>query len=123
MLRDNHAIYGWEFQRCVEALGIDDVRSAPRSPWQNPYVERVMGTIRRGYLDHIIPVTEQHMTRVLRKFLSYYNESRVHQSLDGNAPELREIDAIGNVHASQSSADCTTAPRGQRPDQSVMLRG
>ncbi len=76
-----------------------EVNSAPRSPWQNPYVERVIGTIRRECLDHIIPVNEQHMTRVLREFVSYYNESRVHQSLEGNAPELREIDAISEVRA------------------------
>jgi len=99
LLRDNDKIYGWEFQRCVEALGIDEVQSAPRSPWQNSYVERVIGTIRRECLDHIIPVNEQHMLRVLREFVAYYHESRIHQSLDGNAPEPREREIFGEVVA------------------------
>jgi len=99
LLRDNDKIFGWEFQRCVEALEIDEVPSAPKSPWQNPYVERVIGTIRRECLDHIIPVNEEHLLRVLREFIAYYHESRAHQSLGGNAPEPREIAAVGEVIA------------------------
>ena len=99
LLRDNDGIYGWELQRCVEALGIDEVPSAPKSPWQNPYVERVIGTHRRECLDHIIPVNERHMLRVLHEFVAYYHESRVHQSLGGNAPEPREVAFIGDVVA------------------------
>ncbi len=67
LLRDRDAIYCWEFQRCVEALGIEEVKSAPRSPWQNPFVARVIGTIRRECLDHLIPVNERHMLCVLRE--------------------------------------------------------
>lgn len=97
LLRDNDKIYGWEFQRCVEALGIDEVPSAPKSPWQNPYVERVIGTLRRECLDHIIPVNEQHMLRVLHEFIDYYHRSRAHSSLGGNSPEPREVAAVGEV--------------------------
>ena len=97
LLRDRDGIYGWEFQRCVDALGIDEVVSAARSPWQNPFVERVIGTIRRECLDHIIPLNEEHMRRVLSEFVEYYNESRTHLSLDGNAPVPRANEVNGEV--------------------------
>jgi len=91
------SIFGWEFQRCVESLGIEQIVSAPRSPWRNAFVERVIGTIRRECTDHIIPLSEAHLRRVLREYVKYYNEARTHQSLDGNAPELRVVASVGEV--------------------------
>ena len=63
LLRDNDKIYGEEFTDMVEVLGIEEVKTAPKSPWQNPYVERVIGSIRRECLDHIIPLNEAHRGR------------------------------------------------------------
>ncbi len=83
----------------MEALDLAEVKTAPRSPWQNPYVERVIGTIRRECLDHIVPVSEQHVRRTLCEFAEYYNETRAHQSLNGNAPEPRAISANGELIA------------------------
>jgi transposase InsO family protein len=97
LLRDNDKIYGDEFTDMVEVLGIEEVKTAPRSPWQNPYVERVIGSIRRECLDHIIPLNEVHLRRVLREYLVYYHESRTHLSLGGNAPVPREMATVGEV--------------------------
>ena len=70
-------------------MGIAQVLTAPRSPWQNPYCERVIGTIQRDCLDHVIVLGEQHLRRVLRNYLEYYHGSRTHLALDNDAPEPR----------------------------------
>jgi transposase InsO family protein len=72
--RDRDQIYGAAFQRRVAGMGIAGVVSAPASPWQNPFVERVIGSIRRECLDHVIVVNESHLRRVLRSYLPYYND-------------------------------------------------
>ena len=79
-------IYGEEFSDRVESLDIDEVKTAVRSPWQNPYAERVIGSIRRECLDHMIILNERHLYRVLAEYLEYYNAHRAHQGLDGDAP-------------------------------------
>ena len=99
LLRDRDSIYGWEFDRMVKALKIRQIRSAPRSPWQNPFVERVIGSIRRECTDHVIPFGRRHLLRVLREYVDYYNTSRPHQSLDRNSPIPRDVEAIGDVCA------------------------
>ena len=66
--------------------------SAPRPPWQNPFVERVIGSLRRDCLDHVIVLGERHLLHILREYVRYYHESRTHQSLDGNAPIPREVE-------------------------------
>jgi transposase InsO family protein len=71
-------------------MGIEQVLTAPRSPWQNPYCERVIGTIRRDCLDHVIVLGENHLQRILRRYLEYYHGSRTHLALDKDAPEPRE---------------------------------
>ena len=76
-------------------MGIEEVLSAPRSPWQNPYSERLNGSIRRECLDRVIIFTEEHLRRVLKKYFEYYSHYRVHQSLEMDAPEDRKIQAIG----------------------------
>jgi transposase InsO family protein len=92
LLRDRDAIYGPEFLRSVSNLGIEDVRTSPRSPWQNPYVERLIGSIRRECLDHVVIVNEKHLRRVLREYLGYYSEARTHLGLRKDCPEARAIE-------------------------------
>ena len=101
VIRDRDKIYGANFVRRVHAMGIEQVLTAPRSPWQNPYCERVIGTIRRDCLDHVIVLGEQHLRRILRKYLEYYHGSRTHLALDKDAPEPREQESTdeGNVIA------------------------
>jgi hypothetical protein len=90
--RDRDGIYGDEFRRRIKNLGIEEVVSAPRSPWQNPYVERVIGTNRRELLNHVIVLNEAHLKRLLGEFLKYYHRSRAHQSLDCNSPISRDVE-------------------------------
>ncbi|MCZ7607614.1 MAG: integrase core domain-containing protein [Planctomycetota bacterium] len=97
--RDRDGIYGELFKQQVKALGIEELISAPRSPWQNGYVERVIGTIRRECLDHMIVFGENHLREVLKEYVSYYNTSRTHLSLDGDCPEHREPQTEGRVYA------------------------
>src|SRR5262249_55773875 len=72
-------------------------RLLPRSPWQNPYVERLIGTIRRECLDHMIVFGEAHLRRILGRYTAYYNESRIHRSLDKDAPSHRAIERFGVI--------------------------
>ena len=96
LLRDRDGIYGELFQRKVTALGLRDVITPKASPWCNPFVERVNGTLRRECTDHIIPMGEQHLLRVLQEFIGeYYNTGRCHQSLDGNSPVPRRRQQVG----------------------------
>jgi transposase InsO family protein len=90
VIRDRDNIYGADFVARVRAMGIEQVLTAPRSPWQNPYCERVIGTLRRDCLDHVIVLTEQHLRRILRKYLEYYHGSRTHLALGKDAPERRK---------------------------------
>ena len=91
LLRDRDSIFGPEFVKQVKAMGIKQVLSAPRSPWQRAYVERVIGTIRRECLDHVIVFNEGALYRHLQRFLSYYHRSRTHLGLDKDTPEPRPI--------------------------------
>ena len=77
------------FRRRVRAMGITPVPTAPRSPWQNGHVERVIGSIRRECLDHIIVVNERHLRCVLGAYLAYYNRTRTHLALSKDAPVPR----------------------------------
>jgi putative transposase len=89
LLRDRDSSYGSDFRCRAEALGITEVVTAPRSPWQNLYVERVIGSIRRGCLDHIIVLNERHLRRVLLSYVDHYHRSWSHLSLDKNWPDAR----------------------------------
>jgi putative transposase len=91
LLRDRDTIYG-EFARRVQGMGIRAVRTAPRAPWQNPFVERVIGSIRRECLDHFLILSEAHLRRLLRAYVAYYNAARPHQSLDNNSPQPRVVE-------------------------------
>src|SRR5664280_1165591 len=99
LLRDRDCIYGKYFRHRVKSLGIKEVLTAARSPWQNPYVERLIGSIRRECLDHVIVLNERHLRRVLRSYFQYYHRSRCHLSLDGDAPVPRSVQGpeLGHV--------------------------
>ena len=91
LLRDRDRIFGAEFSQQVADLGTEEVLGAPRSPWQRGYVERIIGTIRRECLDHVIVFNEASLYRHLTSFLAYYHESRTHLSLGKDAPEARGV--------------------------------
>jgi putative transposase len=91
LLRDRDASYGQSFRNRVKAMGIKEVVTAPRSPWQNPYVERIIGSIRRECLNHVIIIDERHLRRMLSSYFQYYHESRTHLSLNKDCPEPRPI--------------------------------
>ncbi len=94
LLRDRDAVYGAVFSSRVQALGIREVKTAPRSPWQNPYVERLIGTLSRECLDHMVVPSATHLRRLLRDYLSYYHSARTHLSLDKDAPEPRAVERL-----------------------------
>ena len=93
LLRDRDGIYGHCFTTRIEGMGIEQVRITARSPWQNCYVERAIGSIRRECLNHMIVLSEQHLRRILKSYFRYYHESRTHLSLNKDAPESRAIQA------------------------------
>jgi transposase InsO family protein len=89
LLRDRDRIYGEEFRRRVAGMRIEEVMTAPHSPWQSPYVERLIGSIRRECLNHVIVLGENHLRRIMRSYIAYYHRSRTHLSLCKDAPEPR----------------------------------
>ncbi len=101
LLRDRDDIFGFDFTRQVKALGIKEVLSAPRSPWQRAYVERVIGTIRRECLDHLIVFSEASLRRTLSSYFEYYHGARTHLSLCKDAPNPRPVQptTLGRVVA------------------------
>ena len=94
LLRDRDAIYGEHFHRQAAALRITEVPTAPRSPWQNPYAERVIGSIRRECLDHMIILGERHLKRILSSYVDYYHGARTHLSLSKDAPDGRVVQPV-----------------------------
>jgi putative transposase len=91
LLRDRDAIFGNDFREQVRDMGISEVLSAPRAPWQRAYVERVIGSIRRECLDHVIVFHERSLRRILCSYFDYYHRSRTHLSLGKDSPEPRAI--------------------------------
>jgi Integrase core domain len=91
MLRDRDGSYGAYFCNRVEAMGITEVITAPRSPWQNAYVERVIGSIRRECLDHCVIFNERHLRCIMSSYVDYYQRTRTHLSLDKDCPDSRPI--------------------------------
>ena len=91
LLRDRDGIYGKAFRDCVKAMGVEEVKTAPRSPWQNPYAERLIGSIRRECLDHVIVFNERSLKRILRSYVDYYHNSRTRLSLGKDAPATRDV--------------------------------
>ncbi len=94
LLRDRDAIYSAGFQDRVSHMGIEEVKTAPRSPWQSPCVERVIGSIRREALDHVIVLNERHLRRILRSYVDYYHDWRTHLSLEMDVPASRAVQPV-----------------------------
>jgi transposase InsO family protein len=99
LIRDRDARFGQLVRRRITAMGIRDHPIARRSPWQNGHVERLVGSIRRECLDHIVILGEDHLRRVLRAYAAYYNELRTHLSLDKDSPNRRRVRCRGNLTA------------------------
>jgi transposase InsO family protein len=109
LLRDRDRIYSASFRQRVRNIGIKEVVIAPRSPWQNPYVERLIGSIRRECLDHVIVLHERHLRRLLTGYFQYYHRWRTHRALDMECPLprpvqrpevglIREVPEVGGLH-------------------------
>jgi transposase InsO family protein len=99
MIRDRDRIYGTVVTRRLRAMGIRDKPIAPASPWQNGFVERLIGSIRRECVDHIIVLGEAHLRRILKTYARYYNETRTHLALDKDAPVSRPVQRTGVVRS------------------------
>jgi transposase InsO family protein len=101
LLRDRDGIYGWEFVQRTLGLGLEQKLIAPRSPWQNPFVERLIGSIRRECLDHVIVFHEHHLRQRLTEYFAYYHDHRTHRSLEEDCPNSRAVEPPdqGNIIA------------------------
>jgi len=100
LIRDRDAIYGSVVLNRLRSMGIRDHPIAPRSPWQNPHAERLIGSIRRECLDRVVVAGEVHLRRILRRYADYYNRARTHRSLGKDCPLHRPIQAIGAISSS-----------------------
>jgi len=109
LLRDRDGIYGEVFRERMKAMGMEEVITAPRSPWQNPFAERLLGTVRRDCLNHVIVLGEDHLRRTLTRYFRYYHNFRTHLSLEKDAPSPRairnanlgpviEVSEVGGLH-------------------------
>ena len=96
LIRDRDAIYSHLFQQTIKNMGITEVITAAKSPWQNPYVERLIGSIRRECLDHVIIFNRKHLHRILTSYREYYLNARTHLSLAKNSPVSRKIEPKSN---------------------------
>jgi transposase InsO family protein len=97
LIRDRDRVYGAAVMRRLRAMGIRDKPIAPGAPWQNGFVERLIGSIRRECVDHVIVLGEAHLRRILTKYSAYYNELRTHRSLDKDTPIHRAIQHVGRI--------------------------
>jgi len=97
LIRDRDGSYGHAVTRRLAAMGIRDHPRAPRSPWQNGYIERLIGSIRRECLDHVLVVGDAHLRRILATYANYYNELRTDRSLTKDTPLHRAVERLGTV--------------------------
>jgi transposase InsO family protein len=97
LVRDRDNVYGEVFIRRLRAMGIRDRPIAPRSPWQNGYCERLIGSIRRECLDHIVVFGERHLRHLLCGYANYYNRTRTHLSLNKDSPAPRAVESCGRI--------------------------
>src|SRR4026209_2440271 len=97
LIRDRDRVYGEAFTRRIRAMGIRDRPTAPRSPWQNGYAERLIGSIRRECLGHVSVLGERHLRHVLGAYQQYYNGTRTHLALAKDSPLTRSVQAIGSI--------------------------
>jgi len=99
LIRDRDAAYGHVVTRRLAAMGIRDRSTAPRSPWQNGHAERLIGSIRRECLDHVLVLGETHLRQILRAYADYYNRARIHLALAKDAPISRPVQTTGSIAA------------------------
>ncbi|MEQ9491277.1 MAG: integrase core domain-containing protein [Alphaproteobacteria bacterium] len=97
LLRDRDTSYGSTFKKHLQTIGIRDGPIAPRSPWQNAYAERVIGSIRRDLLDHVVVLNERHLRKLLRQYTDYFNGDRTHLGLAKDTPNGRAVEALGSI--------------------------
>jgi transposase InsO family protein len=97
LIRDRDGICGEIFTRRLRSMGIRDRPTSARSPWQNGYAERLIGSIRRECVNHIVVFGERHLRRVLLSYMNYYNETRTHLSLNKDAPSRRAAETVGRI--------------------------
>jgi transposase InsO family protein len=109
LIRDRDRIYGAVVRRRLRAMGINDRPTAPAAPWQNGFAERMIGSIRRECVDHIIVLGEAHLRQLLRSYARYYNNLRTHRSLDKDTPVSRPVQRTGSI-----KARCRLAPRAAK---------
>jgi len=114
LLRDRDNVYGQAFRQRVKRMGIEEVLTAPQSPWQNPFAERLIGSIRRECLDHVVVLGERHLRRILTAYFAYYHRTRTHLSLEKDAPDGRPIEPHRSARSSRfpKSVACITATSG-----------
>ncbi|MDP2036118.1 MAG: integrase core domain-containing protein [Ignavibacteria bacterium] len=97
LIRDRDTKFGNIFKQTVASFGIREIVTSYRSPWQNGYVERVIGSIRREFLDHVIVMNERHLRKLLKEYFHYYNYQRTHLGLNKDSPESRPVQVIGRI--------------------------
>jgi putative transposase len=95
LLRDRDTVYTQTFRQRLKGMRIREVLTAPHSPWQNPFAERLIGSIRRECLDHVLILGDRHLRRILTRYFAYYHRARTHLSLDKDAPDPRPIQRPG----------------------------
>jgi transposase InsO family protein len=116
LIRDRDAIFGREIGATIKGMGTEAVVTAARSPWQNPFVERLIGSIRRDCLDHVIVWNESSLHRVLQSYFEYYERSRTHLALNKDAPVSRPVEEPAN------GPHCGTCPSRGTPSSIPALR-
>jgi len=99
VIRDRDGVYGHIVRQRIASLGMEEVLSAPQSPWQNPYVERLIGSIRRECLNHLVILNARHLKRILGLYFGYYHESRTHWALEKQCPLPRRPSSEGRIIA------------------------
>jgi len=97
LIRDRDCRFGNILRDCVTSFGIRDIVTTYRSPWQNGYCERVIGSIRREFLDHVIVLNENHLRKLLKEYFHYYNFQRTHLGLEKDSPESRPVQVLGMI--------------------------
>jgi putative transposase len=128
LLRDRDQVYGQQFRHRMTAMGIDEILTAPHSPWQNPFAERFIGSIRRECLNHVLVLGERHLRRILTRYLAYYHQARTHLALDKDAPDFRcielpapgkivQLPEVGGLHHRYLRQAAFPAPPGVLPNQ------
>jgi transposase InsO family protein len=97
LIRDRDGVYGDEVRLRIASLHMEEVLTAPRSPWQNPYAERLIGSIRRDCLNHFVILNAKHLKRTLASYFAYYHGSRTHLGLNKQCPVPRPVSSIGGI--------------------------